>query len=462
MFAARKKRMDRPQEVADTGVRDAPVDGSQDQEIIACLTAMAEGDYTQTPRTQGPLTDAIHSLSKALDEQRRRDLERTVAFSMQASETTAAVSFVTGDVRDVAENTQTIAAAMEQLDATVNEISEASNTVANDAQATENSVDAGLSSVNRAIEGIDMISRTVSTAGERMERLSTAFQDIATVLESIDEIAKQTNLLALNATIEAARAGELGKGFAVVAGEVKLLANQTAKATEDIRHKIGNIGDEMGHMSSAMTETASTVDTQRNEINATGEQIKGIVDAVRNVTTQMSATASSVTEQSSVVQEVARSVNVIREKTDRSAANADKAVAAVDHSSKLIDTMLGEFQAMEIPNAVIDYAMSDHFLWKKKLAAMLVGAAELKSSELASHHDCRLGKWYYDVQDETVTAHPAFGRIETPHAAVHNHGKKAAELFAKGDRVGALAEFVEMEKASQEVVALLEELKAAK
>ena len=452
--------MDQYQNTTATNGCEAVAGGAQEQEIIVCLEAMADGDYSQTPTTKGPLAEAVGRLMDALNQQRRRDLERTVSFSMQASETTAAVSFVTGDVRDVANNTQTIAAAMEELDATVNQISEASNAVVEDAQATENSVDAGLASVTRAIEGIDMISRTVTTAGERMERLITAFQDITAVLTSIDEIAKQTNLLALNATIEAVRAGESGKGFAVVAGEVKQLASQTAKATDDIRHKIGTIGEEMSHMSTAMSETASTVDTQRGEIHETGEQIRGIVDAVRNVTAQMSATASSVTEQSAVVQEVARSVNVIREKTDHSAANADKAVTAVDRSSKLIDTMLGEFQAMEIPNAVIDYAMSDHFLWKKKLAAMLVGAAELKSSELASHHECRLGKWYSQIKDEAIIRHPAFKKIEAPHAAVHSHGKKAAELFATGDRVGALAQFGEMERASQDVIALLGDLKA--
>ena len=174
----------------------------------------------------------------------------------------------------------------------------------------------------------------------------------------------------------------------------------------------------------------------------------------------MSATASSVTEQSAAVQEVARSIGVIRDKTDRSAGNADKAVAAVGHSSQLIDTLLGEFQTMQIPNAVIDYAMSDHFLWKKKLAAMLVGAAALKSSELASHHDCRLGRWYYQVEDPTMTGHAAFKQMEGPHAAVHGHGKKAAELFAQGDRVGALAEYEQMEAASQQVVALLQDLKS--
>ncbi len=377
---------------------------------------------------------------------------------MQASETTAAVSFVTGDVRDVAANTQTIATATEELKATIHEISKSSSSVVEDARSTQESADVGLSAAGQAIGSFGAISSSVTSASHQLESLTTRFREIDAILKAIEMIARQTNLLALNAAIEAARAGDAGKGFSVVASEVKQLATETAAATEDIRGKILAVRSELGEMSSAMTTTADTVEAGRAEIDRAGEQIRQVVENVRHVTTRMTDTASSV--QSAVVEEVARSVTIIRTKTERSRQNAEKAVLAVGGSAALIEGRLAEFQRMELPNAVVDFAMSDHFVWKKKLAAMLVGAAKLGADELSSHHECRLGRWYYHVDDQRLKGHRAFSSMEAAHIAVHTHGKKTAELFAAGDRVGAMEEFAKMELASQQVVALLKDLKS--
>ncbi len=83
------------------------------------------------------------------------------------------------------------------------------------------------------------------------------------------------------------------------------------------------------------------------------------------------------------------------------------------------------------------------------------GHSRKDAASLSSHHECRLGKWYDGIRDPAYTGHPAFAKLEDPHRRVHQHGKKAAELFLAGERVAALTEFAEVEKASGEVVALL-------
>ncbi|NCC22073.1 MAG: hypothetical protein EOM26_06375 [Alphaproteobacteria bacterium] len=438
-----------------------PVADAHEEHLVA-INNLNHGNCRISITTDHPLSVTIRDLGTTMTTGRRRDLESMVALSMQASEAIAAVSFVTGDVREVADNTQTIAAAIEELNTTINEISASSHSVVEAAHATEEAISKGQAAVQSSVRRIDTIAETMGLANDRLENLSEAVSAIAGMLGSIESIAKQTNLLALNATIEAARAGAAGKGFAVVASEVKELAGQTAKATDEIRQRIAAITDGMREMSDAMMESVGSVDAGRSEIHKAGDEIDTVVKNIQDVTRLMASTASSVTEQSAALEEIGRSIEIIRHKTARSAENAESAVTSVNASSTLIETRLGDFANMDIPESVIDFAMSDHIAWKKKLAGMLVGAEKLTAEELSDHKNCRLGKWCSGVTDPSVKNSAAFKGIEKPHADVHVHGKRAAELFSKGDRQGAQAVYDEMVNASAIVIERLNELKGSR
>lgn len=141
---------------------------------------------------------------------------------------------------------------------------------------------------NETSQITEQAKQKANIAGEVMNRLGTSSIEIGNIIKVITTIAEQTNLLALNATIEAARAGEAGKGFAVVANEVKELAKETSKATEDITHRIKMIQNE-----------------SQNAINT----IKEIIDTINRVSDLTNMIATSIEEQSATTSEIGKNLN---------------------------------------------------------------------------------------------------------------------------------------------------------
>jgi methyl-accepting chemotaxis protein len=206
---------------------------------------------------------------------------QTTATSMSgtAEETSRQATAVAAATEQAATNVQTVASATEELSSSVGEIS---RQVAQSAKIAQKAVDEA-TQTNATIQG-----------------LSEVADKIGDVVQLINDIASQTNLLALNATIEAARAGDAGKGFAVVASEVKSLANQTAKATEEIGAQIAAI---------------------QSSSNQAVSAIKGIGATIVEISDITTSIASAVEEQSAATQDIARNVQQAAAGTSEVSAN---------------------------------------------------------------------------------------------------------------------------------------------
>ncbi len=434
------------------------------EDTASAIGALARGDLSHTIETdyEGSFARLKEDVNATI-----RNLTNVIGSIRSSADAVGQAS------REIAEGNADLARRTEMqasnLEETASSMEEITSTVRQNADNSQKASGLSQETLEQAIAGGSVVSETIAA----MEKITESSKKIAAIIGVIDDIAFQTNLLALNAAVEAARAGEQGRGFAVVATEVRNLAQRSATAAKEIKDLIEN--------------SVGNVEEGSKLVNQSGKTLEEIVESVKKVNDFIAEIAAASSEQYAGIDQVNQAVSQMDEVTQQNAALVEEAAQTsqmMDEQARELGELISFFKTgneaagnggwdgveRRSPDrpwsntgkgpVTLDFASAraKHKLWKTRLRAFLDGESSMSEDEAVSHHDCDLGKWLYGVGLRDHGELPQMQELEKIHAEMHTLIKQVIRARKEGDMAKAESAFARVERYSDRIVSLLEEL----
>ncbi len=283
------------------------------------LTDNAEKNLTSIEQ----VTAAIEQISTGNAEQ-AKDMQKTAGVISNLDQVTSAIEEGTAKQnQNVNKTTQII----NEMSETIEKVVDNTRLIADDTQNTYTAATEGKNLVDETVADMQEIKKMVDDLAGKMTSLGERSQQIGEIVQVINDIAEQTNLLALNAAIEAARAGEHGKGFAVVADEVRKLAENSRKSTEEIRNLILGIQQETGTVIEQMNKGKADVEQGVQVAYNAGTALRNIIKAVDKVVAQVNEINTAMDNMKTRSEEMVGAMDVIARIADENRVVTDKLTA---------------------------------------------------------------------------------------------------------------------------------------
>lgn len=362
-----------------------------------------------------------------------------------------------------AEEITTTTSAAEELTASIAEVAKSSSKIAEKTNESVEYAAQGKNSIEHALQEIFKTEETFSSIVHSFTDLQKHVSDIENVVTLINQIADQTNLLALNASIEAARAGEHGKGFSVVAQEVRKLAESTVSALSDVSSNVRSLKEYSNTVAKSISETTAIIKDATDEAKDSLPLLNSIVDTIESINVDVTNTAAVTEQQAAAIDEVSAhmlQISSLQEDIRHYGANTSRDIHYLGQEiNRFRNDIISNSNVQLSSIALLQLSKADHILWKWRVYNMFLGLEQLSVSDVSSHTECRLGKWYCSEQAiNRFSSHPSYRELDRYHEQVHSSAKQAVEAYNNGDRTTAENYLKHIETASVQVLHYINDL----
>jgi methyl-accepting chemotaxis protein len=379
------------------------------------------------------------------------------------AETSDITQQIISRVLEQEQETDQVATAMNQMTTSITDVAKNAAVAEEAASAANRESQNGRNLVQETADSINELASEVEQAQRTIQEVEQESDRIGSVIDVIKSVAEQTNLLALNAAIEAARAGEQGRGFAVVADEVRSLATRTQESTGEIESMIQALQQGTQRAVSVMAASKQKVDRNVDQASHTLNSLAEISQAVETINRMNSQIATAAEEQRAVSEEIKQNIFNINDRSKQTAQRAKQTsdtVSSLGNFAANLQEVIHQFKFSGDNKLDFSAAKSAHLAWKVRLRDFLDGKRSLSHQEAVSHHDCVLGKWYYDEGLSRYGEVSDMRAIETPHTEMHRLIKEIISLKEAGRHQEAETHYKKIGPLSQNIIGLLNSVEA--